>query len=134
MVRANPAIMVPEPGFPELLAAGDTAGARRSLARMDSAMAPSVNQTRFARAGGEYLWSATYHVALRDTAGAEKQLAEIERVLEYRPFQYSLGLLFSDPQPWMGQAWSLGRSRGSAGKAGGSCAHVSPRHRIVGRR
>jgi len=107
MVRANPAIMVPEPGFPELLAAGDTAGARRSLARMDSAMAPSVNQTRFARAGGEYLWSATYHVALRDTAGAEKQLAEIERVLEYRPFQYSLGLLFSDPQPWMGQAWSL---------------------------
>jgi hypothetical protein len=55
-------------------------------------MAPPVNQTRFARAGGEYLWSATYHVALQDTAGAEKQLAEIERALEYRPFQYSPGM------------------------------------------
>ena len=99
--------MVPEPGLPELLATGDTVGARRALARMDSAMAPKPNERRIPPFRPEYLWSATYHVALQDTAGAEKQLAEIERVLEYRPFQYSPGLLFSDLRPWMGQAWSL---------------------------
>jgi hypothetical protein len=57
--------------------------------------------------GPENLWSANYHVALRDTTGAEAQLADIERILEYRPFQYSPGLVFSDPHPWMGRAWSL---------------------------
>ena len=107
--RAHPptSATAPERGFSELLAAGDTAAARRALERMDSTMAPPVNETRFARVGPEYLWSATYHVALRDTTGAEKQLEEIERALEYRPFQYSPGMMFSDPRPWMGHAWLL---------------------------
>ena len=105
MVPLHPPTTAPEPGFSELLAAGDSVGARRALARMDSTMAPPVNETRFARVGHEYLWSATYHVALRDTTGAEKQLEEIERALEYRPFQYSPGMMFSDPRPWMGHAW-----------------------------
>lgn len=107
LVRANPAMLVAEPGVPELLTAGDTVGAKRALARMDSAMAPKPNERRIPPFGPEYFWSATYHVALRDTAGAEKQLAEIEGILEYRPFQYSPGMVFSDQRPWIGQAWSL---------------------------
>ena len=98
---------VHEPGFSELLAAGDTAGARRELARMDSAMAPRPNEMRIPPIGPEYFWSANYHVALGDTTGAEAQLAEIERILEHRPLQFSWGLTFSDPHPWMGRAWSL---------------------------
>ena len=105
MDRAHPPTTVPEPGFPELLAAGDTIAARRALARIDSTMAQRVNETRFARVGRDYLQSANYHLALGDTTGAEAQLAEIDRILEYRPFQYSRGL--SDPVPWMGHAWSL---------------------------
>ena len=106
-VRVDPPITIPEPGFPELLAAGDTNGARRALARMDSAIAPRPNEMRVPAFGREYLLSANYHLALGDTTGAEEQLAEIDRILEYRPFQYSPGMVFSDPQPWMGHAWSL---------------------------
>jgi len=107
LVRLHPPTTAPEPGFSELLAAGDTVGARRALVRMDSAMAPPPNAMRIPPVGTENFWSANYHVALGDTAGAEAQLAEIEGVLEYRPFQYSPGMVFSDPRPWMGHAWLL---------------------------
>ncbi|MBW8839088.1 MAG: hypothetical protein JF602_04420 [Gemmatimonadetes bacterium] len=104
--RVDPPTTIPEPAFPELLAAGDTIGARRALARMDSAMAPGPNEIRMPF-GPDYFLAAGYHLALGDTTGAEAQLAEVDRILEYRPFQYSRGLVFGDPAPWMGRAWLL---------------------------
>jgi len=96
----------PRPGFSTLLSAGDSAGARRALAEIDSAIAPSAG--RFSSMDGpQHLTSAKYHLALRDTTGAESQLAEVERILQHRPLQYSFGLTFSDARPWMGHAWSL---------------------------
>ena len=107
LVRTRPVLRRPRPAFSELLAAEDTIGARRTLAELDSMIAPQEGVTRGPWVGPQHLESAKYHLALGDTAGAEAQLAEIERVLHHRPFQFSVGLTFSDPRPWMGRAWSL---------------------------
>ena len=97
----------PRPGVSELLAAGDKVGARRVLASMDSTIAPQEGMMRIPPIGRQHLESAKYHLALGDTAGAEAQLAGIERSLQHRPFQFSPGLVFGDANPWMGLAWSL---------------------------
>ena len=103
----NRPVIIPRPTIEALLAAGDTAGARRRLASLDSTNAPHEGWMRIAPVGREHLESAKYHLALGDTAVAEAQLAEIEGILYHRPFQYSPGLVFSDLRPWMGLAWSL---------------------------
>jgi hypothetical protein len=107
LVRNQPAVPWPRRGVSELLAAGDTVGARRALASLDSTIEPQKGVMRIRPLNRQHLESAKYHLALRDTAGAEVQLAGIERVLEHRPFQYSAGLVFGDHKPWMGLAWSL---------------------------
>lgn len=107
LVPRRPVVFPQRPGFSELLAAGDTLGARRMLASNDSSIAPREGRMRVPPIGRENFESAKSHLALGDTAGAEVQLAAIERILEYRPFQYSPGLVFGDPRPWMGLAWSL---------------------------
>ena len=104
---SRPVLAPPRPGFSKLLSAGDTLGARRALAEMDSSFAPQEGRMRIPQAGPQQLESAKYHLALGDTAGAESQLAQIEQILRHRPFQYSFGLTFGDPRPWMGRAWSL---------------------------
>jgi hypothetical protein len=89
----------------ELIAARDTAGARREIARHDSALAPVAGR-RNTREGEELLHSAEEHLAVGDTVGAEAQLARIEQFFNYRPFRYNFSLLF-DTGPWIGNAWLL---------------------------
>ena len=69
--------MVPQlgRGVSELLAAGDTVGARRTLASLDSTIAPQEGMMRIPPIGPQHFESAKYHLALGDTAGAEAQLA-----------------------------------------------------------
>jgi tetratricopeptide (TPR) repeat protein len=107
LVRTHPILRPPRPAFSDLLAAGDTIGARRRLTEMDSMIAAQEGARRLPWVGPQHLESAKFHLALGDTAGAEARLAEIERVLHHRPFQFSVGLTFSGPDPWMGRAWSL---------------------------
>ena len=96
------------PGFSELLAAGDTVGARRMLARMDSAMAPpNATMRRFPRIGPEHFQSARHRLAVGDTAGAEARLAEIEQVFNDPRFPFSVSLMDAGPRPWLGSAWLL---------------------------
>jgi len=103
----RPAVASPRRGVLELLGAGDTVGARRMLASMDSTFPLPEGSMRTPRIGRQHFESAKYHLALGDTAGAEARLAGIEGILQYRPFQFSPGLNFGDPNPWMGFAWSL---------------------------
>jgi hypothetical protein len=77
------------------------------LASMDSTIAPREGMMRIPPIGRQHLESARYHLALGDTAGADAQFATIERILQHRSFQFSPGLLFGEPNPWMGLAWSL---------------------------
>jgi tetratricopeptide (TPR) repeat protein len=107
IVRTRPSVGSPPPGVAALLAAGDSVGARRVLAAMDSMFAPEPGEMRIPPVGPQQLESAKYHLALGDTTGAEAQLATIEQILQHRPLQYSFGLTFGEPRPWMGRAWSL---------------------------
>jgi tetratricopeptide (TPR) repeat protein len=107
LVRSRPALLPPRPGFSALLSAGDSVGARRALAEMDSSIAPKEGMMRIPPIGPQHLESAKYHLGLGDTTGAESQLAEIEHILDHRPFQFSRSLIFWDSRPWIGRAWSL---------------------------
>ena len=107
MVRTRPPSRPSPPGFSSLLAAGDSVGARRALVEMDSIFAPKEGSMRIPPIGRQHLESAKNHLALADTTGAELQLAEIERILHHRPFRFSFSMVFGDPRPWMGHAWSL---------------------------
>ena len=107
MLRSRAAAPPLGPGFSELLAAGDTVGARRLLARMDSAMAPpNATMRRFPRIGPEHFHSARHHLAVGDTSGAEARLAEVEQVFNDPRFP-SLRLIDAGPSPWLGSAWLL---------------------------
>lgn len=90
----------------ELVAAGDTAAARREVARHDSGLAPVAGRRRIGGEGEETLRSAEEHLAVGDTVGAEAQLARIEQFFNYRPFRFNFSLLF-DSRPWIGNAWLL---------------------------
>jgi len=97
----------PQLSFSERLAARDTAGARRVLASMDSAMFSTHIVRRVGSVGPEHLASAEHHLAVGDTAGAETLLAQIEQPLNDSPFQFNVSLLLGTARPWLGRAWSL---------------------------
>jgi hypothetical protein len=104
MLRANPPRKDTSQNVSERLTAGDTAGARRALARMDSSIAPRDNVIVIA--GEPTLWSAQQHLALGDTAGALARLGDIERVLNAHQFRFAVSRL-SGSGPWLGRAWLL---------------------------
>jgi len=60
----------------------------------------------FPRVDWDQLESATYHLALGDTAGAEARLADIEQPLQEHPFQFSVSLGYGGAE-WLGHAWLL---------------------------
>lgn len=128
--RNRPPAPLPGPGFLEILAAGDTAGARRALARMDSALAPREGELRVPQVGPEYLRSAEYHLALGDTTGAETRLAEIERPLNDGRFQFTVSLAYGSGRPWLGRAWLL--SGDLAAARGRPEAAVRMYRRVIG--
>ncbi len=105
--RDRPPARAPQTGFSELLATGDTVGARRLLARMDSMIAPREGVRRIPRVGPAHLESAEYHLALGDTAAAEARLAEIERPLDDARFRYGVSMAYGGGPPWVGRAWLL---------------------------
>ena len=59
---------------------------------MDSTLAPLRRVSTFLMVRSFHLESATYHLALGDTAGAEARLAEIEQPFGEYPFEFSIGL------------------------------------------
>ena len=107
LIRNRPPASPPGPTFSELLAAGDTVGARRVLARRDSALVRRAGAVRVPQVGLEHLESAEYHLALGDTAAAELRLAEIERPFNEGRFRYSVPSMYDAWRPWLGRAWSL---------------------------
>ena len=106
MIRSH-AAMPPKAGFSQLLTAGDTAGARRVLAGLDSTLEPPGGVRRFPRVWSGHLASAESHLRLGDTAAAEARLAEIEDAFSRRPLRFSVGLMFEASSPWLGRAWLL---------------------------
>jgi tetratricopeptide (TPR) repeat protein len=106
IIRTLPAPPRRPPSVAELLAAGDTSGARKEVARQDSLMAPIAGMRRFPSANEGTLYSAQQHLAIGDTAGAEARLAEIERPFNDRPFQYRVPAI-AGWSPWLGRAWLL---------------------------
>jgi hypothetical protein len=99
-VRSNPAA---RRGFSGLIADGDTLEARRQLAQLDSMLA-QMSGGWLPRVTSMHLGSANNHLALRDTAGAEARLAEIEQAFNYREFRFSIT---NGGGPWVGNAWML---------------------------
>jgi tetratricopeptide (TPR) repeat protein len=95
------------PTFSELLARGDTNGARRMLAVMDARLAPPKAGTfRSPDADEDNLFSALDHLVLKDTAGALARLEEIERPLKNAWFPRNIGAAYGE-RPWTGRAWLL---------------------------
>jgi tetratricopeptide (TPR) repeat protein len=107
ILRSRPPAPPIASGFSGLLAAGDTIGARRMLARMDSAAAPSGGMRRFPRVGPWHLQSARYHLAVGDTAAAEARLAEIEQTFDDLRFPFGVSLTYGGAPSWLGNAWLL---------------------------
>jgi len=103
--RTNPPAPPPPPSFSALLAIGDTSGARRELARLDSLLALMQDTPRFRRIDESTLLSAEQHLALGDTVGAETRLSEIEQPLKDRWFQ-SVAISYRAGH-WLGRAWLL---------------------------
>jgi hypothetical protein len=106
VLRNRPPASFTGRGFVEALAARDSVGAWRALARMDSALAPSEGAMRFAQVGLQHLQSAEYHLALADTAGAETRLAEIERPFNHDRFRFGV-MMYGSAHLWLGRAWLL---------------------------
>lgn len=120
----------PEPAFSQLLLAGDTAAARRVLARMDSALDVRNGAMRFAQVGRTHLGSAEHHLALGDTAGAEALLAEVEQVLNSRRFQFIVVPTYDGGPPWLGRAWLLAGDLAAARRRFSDAARMY--RRIIG--
>jgi tetratricopeptide (TPR) repeat protein len=102
----------PPPGqrprsFAELLAAGDTVGARRTLAGMDSSMIRVAGRTGTPHVSSWALEFAEMHLALGDTADALAYLGDIDRALNGPNFRYALTYAFDSHHPWSGRAWLL---------------------------
>ena len=106
VLRNAPPAPPREPTFDELIATGDTAGARRALARIDSMMALPPGATRLPRYDSSDLQITRSYLALRDTARAEARLADIERPFHERPFQFRINFAYGE-RPWVGRAWLL---------------------------
>jgi tetratricopeptide (TPR) repeat protein len=106
MVRALPVPTTRPPSMSDLLAAGDTNGARRLLARIDSSNAPRQGMSRFRRFDESTLWSAEQHLALGDTAIALARLTEIEQILDDRRFRFTAPMS-GGARRWLGRAWLL---------------------------
>lgn len=119
----------PRTGFSRLLESGDTAGARRDLARLDSDLASPPGMLRIPRVRRTHLTSAEWHLAIGDTAGAEARFAEIEQVLSGGHFRFNLSAIDGGP-PWLGQAWMLS---GNVAAARGRFADAARMyHRVIG--
>jgi tetratricopeptide (TPR) repeat protein len=103
MLRANPPHRDTLRSVSQLLAAGDTVGARRALARSDSSIASRSGV--LVSVGDITLWSAQQHLALGDTSGALARLDDIERVLNAHQFRFAISRLGGSP--WLGRAWLL---------------------------
>jgi len=126
-LRANPPRRDTSRSVTELLAAGDTAGARRALARVDSSIAPRANV--ITSAGDLTVYSAQQHLALGDTAGALARLEDIERVLNSRQLRFAVTRL-DGGRPWLGHAWLLA---GDIAAARGQTAEARKMYsRVVG--
>ena len=106
IIRSNPLPAVRPQSLEELLARGDTLGARRVLAQHDSAVTPRPGMMRFPPIAESTVWSAEQHLALGDTTIAMAQLGEIERIFNDHRFRYS-AVPLAGLQPWLGRAWLL---------------------------
>jgi tetratricopeptide (TPR) repeat protein len=126
MLRANPPRRDTSRSVSHLLAVGDTAGARRALARIDSSVAPP---NAIMSVGEHTLWSAQQHLTLGDTAGALARLDDIERVLNSRQLRFAVSRL-DGGRPWLGRAWMLA---GDIAAARGQTAEAKRMYsRVVG--
>ena len=105
VIRTSPTALPPAPSFSALLATGDTSGARRELARLDSKLAPRAGMQRIPQVDEVTLSSAEQHLALGDTVGAEARLSEIEQTFKDRRFQF-VAMAYG-PRTWLGRAWLL---------------------------
>jgi tetratricopeptide (TPR) repeat protein len=105
-IATMPSVPTRIPSFESLLAAGDTNGARRLLAREDSFTTSPGAMRTFAEPREVGLWSAERHLALGDTAGALAQLGEIGRAMDDRRFRYNVSLV-QGSRLWTGRAWLL---------------------------
>ena len=128
-VRARPsAPPAPrEPTVPELLAAGDTAGARRVVARMDSMLALPPGRMSIPQYDPYQLQIARFHLALGDTVRAAAKLDAFEQPFQERPFQFKIAFAYG-PQPWLGGAWIL---MGDLAVARGRSAEAARMYRRV---
>jgi tetratricopeptide (TPR) repeat protein len=115
-----------QPTIEDLIASGDTAAARRLLAQMTSQwnMRPQVHIRRFYPHEPQLV---RYHLMLRDTAGAEGLLNEIEQPFEAAMFQFSAAVAYQGP-PWVGRAWLL---RGDVAAARGRQSEAAAMYRRV---
>jgi tetratricopeptide (TPR) repeat protein len=95
-----------EPTVQELLAAGDTAAARRMVVRFDSLMAGPPGRVQSQNFSAHHLQLAELYLALGDTALAEARLAHIERPFHEGSFRFKIASAYG-PQPWLGRAWKL---------------------------
>lgn len=103
MMRSRPPILPPQPAFSRRLEIGDTAGARRELARLDSDLAP--RRGMLPRILPTHLTSAEWHLALGDTTAAEARLNEIEQAIFEGHFRFNVTVLYDSR--WLGPAWML---------------------------
>ena len=122
-----PSTVVREPTIQELIAAGDSAGARRLLARMDSA-AWIRTDPRWPSFGPEHLELARYQLALGDTADADDRLMKIAQPFEAGRFQFLAPMVYRGPRPWVGQLWIL---RGDVAAARGRPDEAAAMYRRV---
>jgi tetratricopeptide (TPR) repeat protein len=130
-MRRNPpplARPVREPTIQELIASGDSAGARRLLARMDSAEWTRRDARVSPRFSPWHLDLARYHLALGDTAEAEDRLEKIGEPFETGRFQVGVGLMYRDPHTWLGHLWML---RGDVAVARGRADEARAMYRRV---
>jgi tetratricopeptide (TPR) repeat protein len=104
--RSRPPARPRPASFDELLAKGDTAGARMLLAGLDAELTRMAGMQRIRQVDERELHSAERHLALADTVGAEARLSEIERPFNDEPFQYR-GATAYGHWPWAGRAWLL---------------------------
>ena len=94
----------PPPTIEELLAKGDTSGARLLLAQLDSSLVPTPGEWRLPRVDETFLYAAEMHLALGDTVAAESRLSGIDRALYDRRGDFSELESFAW-RPWLGRAW-----------------------------
>ena len=106
ILRNRPPAPPRSPGVSELLARGDTNGARKALAQQDSLFETHRAPRRMLQMGAVLLESAELRLAVGDTAGALTRLETIERAFHERYFRYSVSSAYG-PELWSGRAWLL---------------------------